>query len=452
MYRGEKARGRGPMDEIEHIEAIERVTLGEPSADAISSSWIRSANRFGVDPSSWRAPTVLTSTEVRERREPLDRLVHTASEELNNLHGIVREAGYVVLLCDSRGVAIDHRGDEKLKDEFKHWGIWLGGDWAEDIEGTNGIGTCIEQQRPVTVHLDQHFRARHIALSCSGAPIFDPEGGLLAVIDVSAMNPALSERAHMLTGPLTVSTARAIEERLFRDTFRRDWIAAVRGNAGEAMLLAVDRDFRIVGADRSARHAFALAPHRLKAGVSFWSCFGRDLSAFRTRDAGDFAVKLSSPDRSQAWQALVTPPHDYAAAGLPLAMHTRPRESLLSSLPEEQPHARTSGGLSTRTIGRVRDFIDTHLAETIEVARLAEIAGLSTFHFSRQFKQTMGVTPHSYLVQRRIDRARRLLESTPLALSEIAVVTGFADQGHMTRHFRRLVGTTPREYRLSHAS
>jgi len=58
--------------------------------------------------------------------------------------------GYVVLLCNRDGVAIHHRGDPARADEFKQWGIWLGGVWSEQIEGTNGIGTCIAEQRPVS--------------------------------------------------------------------------------------------------------------------------------------------------------------------------------------------------------------------------------------------------------------------------------------------------------------
>ena len=427
-------------------------TQGTPAGgvdEVISASWNRSADCFHIDPSSRRAPSVLSGTELKERQEPLERLAHIASEEINNLYSIVRDAGYVVLLCDSQGIAVDYRGDAKVADEFKYWGIWLGGVWSEDIEGTNGIGTCIEQQRPVSVHLNQHFRSRHTGLSCSGAPIFGPDGSLLAVIDVSAMNPSLSEQAHLLTGPLTISTARSIEERSFRDAFRREWIAAIPDTSGEGMLLAVDDASRIVGADRKARQALGLGADQLREGVSLWRYFNRDMSAFHVNDCADRAVKLSGIADKQAWHALITAPHNHASANLPLPIHTRPREGLLSSILESPPDTPVRRGLGASAIGRVRDFMDAHLSETIDVARLADVAGLSVFHFSREFKKSLGVTPHNYLIMRRIRRARQLLETTSLSLSEIAVASGFADQGHMARYFRRLVGSTPREYRLS---
>jgi AraC-like DNA-binding protein len=80
---------------------------------------------------------------------------------------------------------------------------------------------------------------------------------------------------------------------------------------------------------------------------------------------------------------------------------------------------------------------------------LARIAGLSLFHFAREFKQSAGVTPHHYLVQRRISSAQKMLVRTELSLSEVALAVGFSDQSHLARHFRHMLGTTPRDFRWS---
>src|SRR5713101_148266 len=269
---GSAARPARSMDMPgQHAEQVYLVAQGDAPAasiEEVSTSWQRCANEYGVNPLQNEAPRILTPHELQDLREPLDQLIFSAQEEIDRLYKVVRAAGYTLLFCDAAGVAVEHRGDDGDASRFKYWGTWLGGVWSEAIEGTNGIGTCIAEERPVTVHRSQHFRLRHIDLSCSGAPIFDVDGRLMAVLDVSAVDPGLSERAHALTGALTVTSARAIEERFFREQFRREWIVAVAlpedGTPG--MLLAVDGNQCIVGANRVARTSLLLDDRVLQAG------------------------------------------------------------------------------------------------------------------------------------------------------------------------------------------
>ena len=78
---------------------------------------------------------------------------------------------------------------------------------------------------------------------------------------------------------------------------------------------------------------------------------------------------------------------------------------------------------------------------------LAREAGVSAFHFARLFKQSTGNSPHQYLLQRRLDRAKTMLRQAQMSLAEISASTGFADQSHFTKVFRRFTGVTPSEYR-----
>jgi AraC-like DNA-binding protein len=276
----------------------------------------------------------------------------------------------------------------------------------------------------------------------------------MAVLDVSAIDPQLSERAHALTGALTAAAARAISGRFFRERFRREWIVAVSpiedGEPG--MLLAVDSHQRIVGADRAARTSLLLDDQRLRSGVSLWSFFERDLGLFRRKEAADVATRLTVAGSNEAWPTLVTPPESVLGAqrpGTSAPLHTRPPVNALASLRQRAPAAQARGGLPPGAMRRVQEYVDAHLGESMDLAELASIAGLSVFHFARQFKQSAGVTPHHYLVQRRIERAQDMLARTDLALSEIAVAAGFSDQSHLSRHFRQMLGTTPREFRWS---
>jgi len=272
-------------------------------------------------------------------------------------------------------------------------------------------------------------------------------------LDVSAIDPELSERAHALTGALTVTAARAMEERFFREHFLRDWIIALALPEEEpAALLAVDGNQRIHGANRAARASLMLDDAALKAGVSLWTVFERDLSLFRRKDANDIPTRLVIVGGEDSRAALVTPPDSSLGpwrSAAAITLHTRPRLDILGSLAPPPPPQRVRGGLAPAAMRRVREYVDSHLSDSIDLVVLAAIAGLSMFHFAREFKQSSGVTPHQYLVQRRVERAERMLAVTDLSLSEVALATGFSDQSHLARHFRQLLGTTPGEFRWS---
>ena len=101
------------------------------------------------------------------------------------------------------------------------------------------------------------------------------------------------------------------------------------------------------------------------------------------------------------------------------------------------------GGLSSLAKRRVLELIDAGLDARLTIESLAQEVGLSAAHFARAFKQTLGRAPHQYLLGRRLERARQLIETTAASLSDIAQRTGFADQAHFTRLFKRAFGTTP---------
>ena len=103
---------------------------------------------------------------------------------------------------------------------------------------------------------------------------------------------------------------------------------------------------------------------------------------------------------------------------------------------------RTRGMLGKDALARLRDYVEAHLAEPIEVAMLARMAGRSPFHFTRVFTRSVGVTPHRYIVHLRLQRAIELVRGGGSSLAEIAVRTGFADQSHLSRWVRRVHGVS----------
>jgi AraC-like DNA-binding protein len=98
------------------------------------------------------------------------------------------------------------------------------------------------------------------------------------------------------------------------------------------------------------------------------------------------------------------------------------------------------GGLAPWRISRLQAFVEEHLSQSIHIADLSGAVGLSVPHFARAFGRSFGEPPHLYVIQRRLDRARRLMLTSDMALSELAVACGFNDQAHFCRLFRRHTG------------
>lgn len=119
---------------------------------------------------------------------------------------------------------------------------------------------------------------------------------------------------------------------------------------------------------------------------------------------------------------------------------------LLSHYSRKPPEVTARGGLSQRSVRKALEYIHDHLGENISLRAIASAAGLSQFHFARQFKQKMGCSPYQFVLQKRIERAKELLLRGDLSITAIASELGFSDQSHLTLHFKRLTGSTPRAF------
>ncbi len=104
------------------------------------------------------------------------------------------------------------------------------------------------------------------------------------------------------------------------------------------------------------------------------------------------------------------------------------------------------GGLPQYKLKLAIDYINDHLEQEVSLGELAAIAQLSQHHFCRAFKQATGLSPHKYLIQQRVERAKQLLRSGKMRISEVAISCGFTHQSHLHRHFKRLTGVTPKAW------
>lgn len=221
---------------------------------SIAASWCRSAFHHGLDPEASNRREFIDMLRLQRLREENRALLDVANPVLDQMYRSVGQSGCGVIFSDAQGIILERRigaGDEP---DFDRGGLAEGARWGEADEGTNGIGTCLAENRPVIIHRDQHFASRNVGISCMDAPIYDPEGRLIAALDVSTCRddhgPAMVE----MIAALVRDAARRIERDYFCRHFEGQRIIFLADDAvtGTA-LLAADRDNLVVGASRAAR-------------------------------------------------------------------------------------------------------------------------------------------------------------------------------------------------------
>jgi transcriptional regulator of acetoin/glycerol metabolism len=261
-----------------HADQIaEAVASGAASRSALVASWRRSAELHRLDPTSAAPSRRVSATRLAEARQAAEALLSVAGPALDRLFLAVGGVGCSTLLADREGVSLERRGDVADDKTFDAWGLWTGAVWSEEAEGTNGIGTCLVEQRALTIHRDQHFFARNALLSCTTAPIFDERGRLAAALDVSSCRAEHTEQFVRLIALAVGEAAKRIEAEHFRRAFpkARIVVAPTTEKLGPA-LLAIDADDLVVGATRAARAAFAVTSAAIAAGLPAEAVLGED--------------------------------------------------------------------------------------------------------------------------------------------------------------------------------
>lgn len=248
------------MAQQNHAENIISTVESDTVGTRLTASWRRSMRKHGLDPSHRTDPRRVEQREVDLRRDEMGSFLEIATPQLDQLFQMVGQTGCCVLMTDREGVVLDLRSSDADAVIFEKWGLWYGADWSEGAEGTNGIGTCIAENRQVTIHRNEHFMSRNTAMSCMDAPIFGPDGQLLAALDVSSCRADQTEAYSRLISGVVAQTAKQIEGEAFRAAFPKARIVAIPEERPEgAMLLAVDADDLIVGATRGARRVLGVA-------------------------------------------------------------------------------------------------------------------------------------------------------------------------------------------------
>jgi sigma-54 dependent transcriptional regulator, acetoin dehydrogenase operon transcriptional activator AcoR len=395
----------------------------------IEESWQRCL-RSGVDPISPRAP--LRSGDPGRRSARNQELLEASDAVMAQARTALSGCRTMLILADAAGEVLRTDGDDNALAAAQSVGLICGSNWSEAACGTSGLGTALYLGDAVHVHGPEHYCRTHHIWTCSASVVRDPvDEGVLGALSVAGPSDAFDP--HLF--PLVLASAAGVRSALAeREELRRkqllEYALAMLSRRTTTGLMLFDRRGRLLTADARARSALA-------------TLGGEDDAAPPAR--------LLALDVCAATGASVAPlPFWLRSRWLEPVMAGAERIGTIVKLPVAlQISLSRSGGLPRYKLRRVMAYVDARIGGPISLDDLATVAGVSRFHFHRQFRKSAGVTPHEYVLRVRIERAKGLLTGSDLTVGEVSGAVGFADQSHFSNIFRKLTAMTPRSFRNS---
>jgi len=250
-------------EQTSHIDTIMRCAshneehLRKP--ELIERSWKRCVLQHGLDPSRPRAARIVTHQTLVEHQDRADELLNVARAGVDQLYQQIAQLGYVLLLTDQRGITVQFLGERTDRRRLRKAGLYLGADWQEQHAGTCGVGTCIEEGQALTCHRNDHFDATHISLTCTAAPITDPSGNVLAVLDISALDSPRAPSSQTFALHLVTLYARMIEDAYFLWRYRDSYIFRCDSSrefvhVNGKFMFAMDESGSVIAANTAGRN------------------------------------------------------------------------------------------------------------------------------------------------------------------------------------------------------
>lgn len=188
-----------------------------------------------------------------EERERLDSIRRIARAELDLLYGQIAGTRFAVALANESGLIMDARADSDFKRVARERNIRLGSLWQESLQGTNALGTCALVKQPVLVHAGEHYLDRYKTLTCAAAPVFDPDGNIIAILDASS--DSCPRPPHTLA--LVNFSAKNIEMGFLREQYQQHLLPSFHSRREyrytvSAGLIALTTDGELLAANRQA--------------------------------------------------------------------------------------------------------------------------------------------------------------------------------------------------------
>lgn len=250
--------------DIEHIREVEGVLRrGSDTRDPlVVQSWLRCLEKHGLDPAARSEAYIVPDAALRHHRQRSEDLIRIARSGIDDLYKLVAGQNYVLLLSDADGVTVEYLGEENQKSDLRRSGLYLGAEWSEARAGTCALGACIETGEPLIIHQSDHFDVTHGGLSCTAAPIYDTEGRLAAVLDISLLSSPVARASQFLALNLVRQTARRIEMANIMAEARADWVLRLAGSpdfldVDPQAALRLDQGGRVIGMTHGAARLMA---------------------------------------------------------------------------------------------------------------------------------------------------------------------------------------------------
>ena len=178
--------------------------------DEMARSWTRCLEQHRLHPDRPHRPAVVPAAQLAQRQERLADVIDCARHEMATLYQQLADTESAVVLTDTDGVILHLVSAPAFAEHLTPLGFHVGAMWSEAEAGTNGMGTCLVAASPVAVRREDHFFTRLTSLTCSAVPVFDPQGQMTAVLDVTSRSSLQQQHSLVLLG----MTAQMIENRL----------------------------------------------------------------------------------------------------------------------------------------------------------------------------------------------------------------------------------------------
>jgi transcriptional regulator of acetoin/glycerol metabolism len=278
--------------------------------DLTLRSWRRCRDEYGLDPSAIPDPVIIDRQDLHERLQKHERLLDIARVEMTELYQQLAGSGHAIMLTDKDGILLNFIGDPQFTDAAAHTGMQVGAVWSESVQGTNGMGTCLMERKPLVIHKQSHFFARNASLTCAAAPVFDPHGEILAVLDASSE----SEMAQQHTMVLLNMSAQVIENRVFFCAMKEAFVLRFHSRSefistlGEGAI-AFDVEGKILAINRSAMFQLDLESPQQIVGHPIQQLFTTSLGTLLKR-VHSHAFPIRESQHGKRFFATLQPPNN----------------------------------------------------------------------------------------------------------------------------------------------